>query len=248
MFSISFLFIDRSITKDSIGYKFDIRDRCTYWCWLDHITSRICYSIYFIISVIILVLVIITNKYINKSLLQLKEQFNFLTGENNDTEELIGNEKNFNKSEVKKSINEIIKMRKKCLLYACVTLIIWFFLTLYRELDDFILIGIDSDNNRKEGSIEEKEIFDNHPGLRVTLEIILVFYTVLASLRGFFYVLSFIIFEEKVLFQCFRKCIYKCLFDSEDNDEDKEEMNSSPRISEDGLEPIIRVSNTTEYI
>ena len=43
--AIALLFIDR-IHKSN---RFDIRDRCSYWCWLDLIPSIFCYVVYLVI-------------------------------------------------------------------------------------------------------------------------------------------------------------------------------------------------------
>ena len=49
--SIILLIIDRALTIDLFGFKFDIRDRCSYWCWLEHKTGMACYSLFVIICI-----------------------------------------------------------------------------------------------------------------------------------------------------------------------------------------------------
>ena len=33
--SMTFLMIDKMVTIDSFAFKYDLRDRCNYWCWVD---------------------------------------------------------------------------------------------------------------------------------------------------------------------------------------------------------------------
>ena len=48
-FSLFLLFIDKLKTRDNISYRFDVRDRCSYWYWLEHFTSIICFGFYWIL-------------------------------------------------------------------------------------------------------------------------------------------------------------------------------------------------------
>ena len=65
-FGVVFLFLDKLFTKDNISYRFDIRDRCTYWCWLEHTTSLISLVIYSFILIINIIWACKTSSYLKK--------------------------------------------------------------------------------------------------------------------------------------------------------------------------------------
>ena len=72
--SLILLFIDKYLTRDYSSIKFDIRDRCSYWCWLEHNTSIACYILYVIITILNIIFALNTNRILNKKYEKLKEQ------------------------------------------------------------------------------------------------------------------------------------------------------------------------------
>ena len=239
--SIVFLFIDREITKDSITYKYDLRDRCSYWCWLDHTTSIICYCFFFVALLFNVIYAVKTNCYLRNSYKQILEQ-SLVFAENTENNDNIQISKNNNYSALasddKKRLKEIRIMQIKCFIYPLITIIIWFFLTLYRFIDDIGMKNIDKKTDRDEGSQDEEKYFDDHPGLREFVEFNLVFHTILSSFRGILYGICFIIFEEKVFKNIFRNCCFKyckCCFGAgffEEIDEGQKDPNKESLTSD----------------
>ena len=211
--SISFLFIDRTNTRDSITYKFDLRDRCSYWCWLEHKTSIYCYFCFLAVLGLNIFYAIKTNCYLRSSFKRILEQsLVFVEKNENDENMNISKDRNYSilATDDKKRLKEIRIMQIKCFIYPIITIVIWLFLCLYRFIDDFAMSGIDDSDNRAQGEEEEKNFFNNHPGLREFVEFNLVFHTLLSSIRGILYGISFIIFEEKSFKNIFRNCCLKC--------------------------------------
>ena len=239
--SIVFLFIDREITKDSITYKYDLRDRCSYWCWLDHTTSIICYCFFFVALLFNVIYAIKTNCYLRNSYKQILEQ-SLVFAENTENNDNIQISKYSNYSALasddKKRLKEIRIMQIKCFIYPLITIIIWFFLTLYRFIDDIGMKNIDKKSDRDEGTEYEKNYFNDHPGLREFVEFNLVFHTILSSFRGILYGICFIIFEEKVFKNIFRNCCLKyckCCFGAgffEEIDESQKDPNKESLTSD----------------
>ena len=136
----------------------------------------------------------------------------FVEKNENDENMNISKDRNYSilATDDKKRLKEIRIMQIKCFIYPIITIVIWFFLCLYRFIDDFAMSGIDDSDNRAQGEEEEKNFFNNHPGLREFVEFNLVFHTLLSSIRGILYGISFIIFEEKSFKNIFRNCCLKC--------------------------------------
>lgn len=65
-FAIIFYLIDELITYSNVNYRFDVRDRCSYWCWLAHPTSLACFALYFIILVSNIYFFCKTNSFLNE--------------------------------------------------------------------------------------------------------------------------------------------------------------------------------------
>jgi ABC-type multidrug transport system fused ATPase/permease subunit len=239
--SIVFLFIDREITKDSITYKYDLRDRCSYWCWLDHTTSIICYCFFFVALLFNVIYAVKTNCYLRNSYKQILEQ-SLVFAENTENNDNIQISKNNNysilASDDKKRLKEIRIMQIKCFIYPLITIIIWFFLTLYRFIDDIEMKHIDDLNDRNKGENDEMTYFNDRPGLREFVEFNLVFHTILSSFRGILYGICFIIFEEKVFKNIFRNCCFKyckCCFGAgffEEIDEGQKDPNKESLTSD----------------
>ena len=198
IFSITFLFIDKIMTEDSITYKFDLRDRCTYWCWLDHVSSIICHIFYLVPLVINIIYEYLIWNALKKSFSQISgknenEDNNYLDLEYDDRTKL----------------KEIRIMQIKYLYYGIIILIIWFLLLLYRFFDDIAMINIDKANDRNKGEDYEVEYFNDHPGLRIFYEITFILHTIISSLRGVIYGIAFLAFEEKYFGNIFRDCFLK---------------------------------------
>ena len=246
--SISFLFIDRRITRDSVTYKFDLRDRCSYWCWLDHISSLICYSLYLIILIFIVIYACKTNSFLKQKSKNILEQTVFFVEKSNDNDKGKNDDNESNKEikgviteEDKKKVRDVGFMRIKVLTYPWVGIIIWGLSTVYRITDDVIMSRIDygSNNDRDQGTSKERELFAKYPGFQFFVELFMVFHTILSSFRGILYGLSFIIFEDKCFGKYFRKCTYDICCKNEDLEkyDDAEENNESDStgVSTEGI-------------
>ena len=237
--SIALLIIDREAFTPMLSYRYDLRDRCSYWCWLRHETSITCFILYWIILFFNIVFAYKTNK-------NLKQGYNKLLGkseiknENNNNMSTPLNEiskdiivtkdgaSQLTKAE-KKRLNEFKKMRIKCLIYPFVTIIIWLIIATYRIVDDFLFYKIDNYEDSEQSIAEEKRILGGNKFLNDIVQIFLVLHTFLSTLRGIFYGLSFIIFEEKIFFNIFKKFYEKCFKDEYSEEENEEDIHEIQR-------------------
>ena len=231
--SVIFLLIDKLLSSEST-FIYDIRDRCNYWCWLDDFTSMACYSLYMVLVVINLIYACKTNCFLEREYEKLLDQNMVLipSSNSNNLEEKKENEKE--KESRKKSsvssditirIKELRLMKMKVLIYPWITNIIWILLLIYRLLDVIVMESI-KHNNEVEKEKEEKQFFEDNVEIRVLYEIFLVLHTLLSSIRGIIYSLTFIIFEEKVFWNCFKRfinCCNCCCFKSNDLEDLEEE-------------------------
>ena len=259
IFSISFLLIDRKLTSDS-SFKYDKRDRCNYWCWLDHVTSTICYMFYMILVFLNLffgckaycVLKREYDKLYEQNLVLIPRSNSINLEDKNENE----NDKEYQSKMTRKNssaensarIKELRLMKMKIFIYPWVTIFIWVLLLIYRMLDVIVIEHIDY-NNEEEKEIEEKKYFEENPGLRRLYQSFLILHTILSSIRGIIYSLIFIIFEEKVFWDCFRRCVncFCCcckLNIPEDLEKDEEKFirNTYTSLTDRNTE------NTEEYI
>jgi hypothetical protein len=248
--SIAFLFIDRKISEEYIiSYRYDVRDRCSYWCWLWHSTSIMCYVLYGIILVIIIIFALKTRNYLKKEYYKLlpekdSESNNSLSTplNENDTSKESGN--NFNSKKIEKvnklngltdeekaRIEQLKIMINKFLVYPLVTIIIWSFFTIYRIPDDLLMETFDASKGTSE---DETKFFKAHGSLHFFVQAFLIIHTFLSSTRGIFYGLSFIVFEEKTFYNCYERCCcIKKKFNLKSEEENKNiESNRSSNISE----------------
>ncbi len=235
--SIALLIIDR-IVNPMISYRYDIRDRCSYWCWLRHETSIACFILYWIILILNIVFACKTNKNLKKGYNKLIGE-SVIINENNNNMNTPLNEVSkdiivtkdgtslFTNAE-KKRLKEFKIMRIKCLIYPYVTIIIWLLIATYRIVDDSLFLDIDNNVNADDSIDEEKEILGKNKFLYVIVQLFLVLHTLLSTLRGIFYGLSFIIFEEKIFFNFF-KTFYKKCFKDEYSEENEEDVNDIQR-------------------
>ena len=107
-------------------------------------------------------------------------------------------------------------MKIKCFIYPLVTIILWSFITLYRIVDDLCMKKYDSLKRLGDNEMEKQNL-ENDPVFLLFVKIFLVIHTFLSATRGIFYGLSFIVFEEKIFFNFFRK-----IFSKENKNENKE--------------------------
>ena len=241
--AIGFLFIDRGTLNHSITYRFDVRDRCSYWCWLNHIPSLCCFGLYLIILILNILYACKTNCLLRNEYKNLLEENEITPGQENnmnvplnedqktnkedrlDSNSKIGGKKTTNLTkEGKKKLEKLDLMRKKCFIYPLVTIIIWSFTTIYRIADDALMYDIDESIDPYDGEDKEKEYFENHFIIHFLVQFFFVLYTLLSSIRGILYGISFIIFEENIFNNFFRKLWEKCFKDKEleTNEEDEE--------------------------
>ena len=235
MLSVGFLFLDRWISKGNISYRYDVRDRCSYWCWLDHYVSLICFGFYWIILFLNIFFSCKTNKDLKKGYKKLLEECEQIRetntplnnsknmNDNSKNESLMSENKydNLTKDE-RKRIEELRIIRQKCSIYPMVTIIIWVLIGIYRVIDDLVMLEYDNASNASEGRKKEQDDFDNS-WFKFLVQFFLVLHTLLSSLRGEIYGFSFIIFEEKAFFNIFKKCCYKKKFLTNDESENNEE-------------------------
>ena len=245
--SIIILFIDRNISD--ISYRYDVRDRCSYWCWLYHTTSMICFGLYWIFIILNLVFACKTVYYLKSGYKKLLEEYeinsksNSLSTPLNDTwkekyskngsNEAISEKKIYHLSEEeKKRINEIHLMKMKCLIYPWVTNIIWLFAATYRIADTIFMWDYDNGDNPDNNEEEEKHYFENAPVAHFFVQFFLVLHTLLSSTRGIFYAFSFIVFEEKLFFNFFRRCFKNNDIQIMEEEEEIKEINRNTDFSD----------------
>ena len=229
-----FLLLDRILSEGNVNYKYDSRDRCSYWCWLGHITSEICYCFYWIILIANIVLYLKTITFLNEKQRELLEGnekiiFDIKNTENGDfTEEKNSDQENNvsieESNKVAKSItfscrvknnnmnnddrniiNDFILIKIKCTTYSFVTNIAWLLVAIYRLFDDIMLEPFDRSDSEEDNNNDEIEYFEDHPNLAIVVQAFLVVHTFITSTRGIFYGMSFIIFEEKMFGSFFTK-------------------------------------------
>ena len=257
-FAIMFLFIDRKMTHDSKAFKFDLRDRCNYWCWIEHTLSLICYSIYVIILVVNILYFCKIRSYLTKSYNNMKEKSIILITKSEEPKiENEINEQNYINSdpdtgekqgiskEDRHRLNELHIMRMKFLVYPTVTITIWILSAAYRIIDDSCMGSIDEDDEKSDKS--EKEYFKRNPGLQTFVQINLILHTILSSLRGTLYGYAFAFFNEKSFGNICRNCFYKCCYkklDLIDIDED-DDQEKDPNVNS-SLTDTNRIDNNEE--
>ena len=250
--SIGFLLIDKMETKNNMAYRYDVRDRCSYWCWLEHKPSLGCFCVYWILIVLNIFFACKTYFYLKKGYKKLLEDndicvaniksnssslnspLNEISKENgarNDSNE-INNKNNFNNltKEEKIRIEELRLMKIKCFTYPLVTIIIWLCIATYRFVDDLSMMDYDKGDPREKRK-SEKNYFKSHHFQLFCVEFFLVVHTFLSATRGIFYGFSFIVFEEKIFFNFFRKCFKSHLFDADLEKHEEEEYKETERIT-----------------
>ncbi len=237
--AISFFLIDKLLfTKQDIANRYDVRDRCSYWCWVDHVPSLILFGLYLILLIFNIIFACKTYSYLNKGYLQLLEDsdisyknkksmntpLNELNKENNTQNDT--NERKFSilTKEEKTRIEELKLMKWKCIIYPLVTIFIWTCFSIYRIVDDSLMMSIDKGDNPKETSNKEIDKFENNVSLHICVQIFLVVHTFLSATRGIFYGFSFVIFEEKLFFNFFRNCFKNSNNDVEESEDEKKSI------------------------
>lgn len=265
---MALLFYDRELTKDNIPYRYDVRDRCSYWCWLAHNPSVVCYGFYTIILIFNIIFACKTNNYLKKGYRKLIEEnelnsvkdnmntpLNEINNNSKNSSQEYGTKKGLTKNE-KKRIDELKLMKAKCLIYPFVTISIWLLSTFYRLLDD-IFINYKFDNNDyspSDGKKKEQEYFTEHPFLQFLVQALLVFHCILSAFRGIFYGFSFVVFEEKIFYNFFKKLYDKCLKDDYPDEEEENNkiitntnnVSTSSEIDENKKKPEIEIGDEKE--
>ena len=233
---LGLLFYDRAITDGNVSYRYDVRDRCSYWCWLAHDPSMVCYAIYILILIFNIIFACKTNNYLKKGYRKLIEENELSSSKDslntplneinnnskNSSNDYNGAKKGLTKNE-RKRISELKLMKAKCLIYPFVTIIIWLLSTLYRLFDD-LFINYQFDTSKYspgEGKEKEKDFFTKYPFLQFLVQALLVFHCIISSFRGIFYGFSFVVFEEKIFYNFFKKLYDKCLKDDYPDEEEE---------------------------
>ena len=156
------------------------------------------------------------------------------------------NEKNFSelaKEEKNEKIEDFRFIRKICLIFPLITIIIWIFLSLYRIIDDLVMNSYDSGDPYKNRE-EERMYFMKHKFFQFLIQFLLVIHTMISSLKGIFYGFFLIIFEKQKLFNIARKFFKKSYLLKENIEEGEEEdrkellrnTNNSSNLSDDNNE------------
>lgn len=257
-----FLTIDNFISIDNPSYRYRLRDRCSYWCWLAHYTSIACFVIYFLILVSNMIYAFKTVNHLKRGYNKLLEENDLLPSKKRSINEE-GNVKgspteSTNKrniilsAEEKKRIEEINIMKIKCYIYPIITIVIWLFAVIYRIPDDIIMNKYDNVKQKSEAE-EEQELFEGNPAFQIFVQACLVLHTFVSAYRGIFYGFSFLVFEEKVFFNFFKTCCKCCfrnpLFDDLDQSAITDNINSSVEnefVKENSLDKENEEKNETD--
>lgn len=278
---VIFLIADIFISDKS--YKLDVRDRCCYWCWLEQGISMVCFFFYLII--------LIANIYYScKTISYLQDGYNKLLEENGlskskgnlgdpliemqkeKNDDLIGKTQKNLTTEERKRLEEIKLMKLKCKIYPYVTIVLWIYATIYRISETAFFWRYDHGDNPDATRQEEEDFFKKYEFAHVLVQVLLVLHTFVTSLRGVFYCCSFIVFEEKRFFNCFRRlchkkiidfkeeneneivkdsnCAISSLSDANDNNTDNKEMNESKELidRDSKLDDNIEMSNNEYHV
>lgn len=205
--SIEFLFFDRKDSFNNISYRFDVRDRCSYGCWLSHFPSKICYGLYWIFIIINTIFACKTNYFLKSILNSSKEEDNDNDNNSNEIEDNNNsqNELDDEKNNEKKRLAELNLLKIKCIIYPIVLIIFWLLISIYRIFDDFVMNEYDQGIDPISENDREKDYFNDNTLMKILVQSFLVIYTILSSLRGIIYGFTFIIFEEEILNDFFRK-------------------------------------------
>ena len=213
-FALLFWGLDKDDTKDSIGFKYDRRDRCNYWCWLGHYYSRICYAIYLLLLIVNIIIFSLTTAYFRNSYKNLVEKCVVTRDEPNLSNNIRDNidyteetkENRYISPDDKKRLKELQIMHVKCFIYPIISIIIWFLSFIYRIIDDTVLYNVD---NGIDGHSNDFDILSKNRNLQRFIEASLIFHTILSSFRGIFYGYAFAIFEDKAFSNNFKETLYK---------------------------------------
>ena len=213
-FSLLFWGLDKDDTKYSIGFKYDRRDRCNYWCWLGHYYSRICYAIYLLLLIVNIIIFSLTTAYFRNSYKNLVEKCVVTRDEPNLSNNIGDNidyteetkENRYISPDDKKRLKELQIMHVKCFIYPIISIIIWFLSFIYRIIDDTVLYNVD---NGIDGHSNDFDILSKNRNLQRFIEASLIFHTILSSFRGIFYGYAFAIFEDKAFSNNFKETLYK---------------------------------------
>ena len=213
-FALLFWGLDKDNTKYSIGFKYDRRDRCNYWCWLGHYYSRICYVIYLLLLIVNIIIFSLTTAYFRNSYKNLVEKCVVTRDEPNLSNNIRDNidyteetkENRYISPDDKKRLKELQIMHVKCFIYPIISIIIWFLSFIYRIIDDTVLYNVD---NGIDGHSNDFDILSKNRNLQRFIEASLIFHTILSSFRGIFYGYAFAIFEDKAFSNNFKETLYK---------------------------------------
>ena len=213
-FALLFWGLDKDDTKYSIGFKYDRRDRCNYWCWLGHYYSRICYVIYLLLLIVNIIIFSLTTAYFRNSYKNLVEKCVVTRDEPNLSNNIRDNidyteetkENRYISPDDKKRLKELQIMHVKCFIYPIISIIIWFLSFIYRIIDDTVLYNVD---NGIDGHSNDFDILSKNRNLQRFIESSLIFHTILSSFRGIFYGYAFAIFEDKAFSNNFKETLYK---------------------------------------
>ena len=238
LLGVGFLIADMCISD--ISYKFDVRDRCCYWCWLEQGVSIVCFSFYLAILIANIFYACKTINYLKRGYNKLLEENGLSKSKANLEDPLIGkdNKDDINSkvyknltNEERKRLEEINLMKIKCKIYPTVTIILWIYALFYRCCEAGFFWEYDHGNNPTETTEKEKEYFESHPISHFVVQFLLVLHTFVTSLRGVFYCASFIVFEEKRFFNIFRRLCHKKIIEFKEENENEIVKDSNCAIS-----------------
>ena len=94
------------------------------------------------------------------------------------------------------------------------------------------MYDFDNSNDPEEGGEDEKAYFSKHSFIQFLMQFLLVLYSLLSSLRGILYGLSFIILEEEIFSKFIRRTLISWIKDNDEEiDDEGGKIISSTNIS-----------------
>ena len=255
---VIFYIIDLIIIKGNEDI-YKTRDKCNCQCWLGHVTSIICFIFYWILIIANIAIFIGAHKFLNLKQRELYEEYELMEpniekveiddkGKNkieNECDDQDDNQKlnpqkeeKFNMNDAR--INRLILIKWKCTLYPIINIICWFFLVIYRSMDDITTYVLSKHESFQENLQEKEEFIESHPIFKIVIQILIIVHTISSSTRGFLFGISFIALEEKLFGNFFRKCFGKKIeaytkfrYDNRDNKYNEEEDYEKEEYNDD---------------
>ena len=255
LFSGGFCFLDFLLYRnntDNVSYV--ERDTCSYWCWLSHTTSLICYGVYWVVLILNIIIAFKNYNYLNIKYNELiteyktyvtNEQssnvanlrYNSISSQNNinrndsiansaNNSHLIENNNNNEKND-EENLEEILKIlpiEERKRVKMLKHMRNKFLF--YPIITILIFLFSAIYRMFSDILIYDRDLteWDYSFSLLIFMEVFSIFHTILGVFRGILYGLSFILFEEKIFNNCFYSIFCPCFGFSKTNEEDNESV------------------------